>query len=225
MTGVRNLSRRQFPVTRRAQHRRRSPVNQTGEWELQLKSWQHDPRESVRPEYGPPTPSKISVPNAASSGVSWPIACPFSHPMSNTKLSHIERAQRRCDVDDLVALAQALRVFPLALLRGGRPPSRGREAGASRVRSRSAAALERIPLGLVAPIPRLPKPVILQMVEVSIGACPSAPHTHPHLSQRKNGKCLLSITRPIARPTADRFGSAFGFLGSPVLVRPESSER
>ncbi|WP_443042288.1 helix-turn-helix domain-containing protein [Streptomyces sp. B21-105] len=36
----------------------------------------------------------------------------------NTMLSRIERAQRRCDIDDLVALAQALRVSPLALLQG-----------------------------------------------------------------------------------------------------------
>ncbi|MCX4882496.1 helix-turn-helix domain-containing protein [Streptomyces sp. NBC_00847] len=33
-------------------------------------------------------------------------------------LSRIERAQRRCDIDDLVALAQALRVSPLVLLQG-----------------------------------------------------------------------------------------------------------
>lgn len=42
----------------------------------------------------------------------------LGRPMSNTMLSRIERAQRRCDIDDLVALAQALRVSPLALLRG-----------------------------------------------------------------------------------------------------------
>ncbi|MDT0462870.1 helix-turn-helix domain-containing protein [Streptomyces gibsoniae] len=37
-------------------------------------------------------------------------------PMSNTMLSRIERAQRRCDVNDLVALAEALHVFVLVLL-------------------------------------------------------------------------------------------------------------
>ncbi|MET9084315.1 helix-turn-helix transcriptional regulator [Streptomyces sp. NPDC004237] len=37
-------------------------------------------------------------------------------PMSNTMLSRIERAQRRCDVDDLVALAEALHVSVLVLL-------------------------------------------------------------------------------------------------------------
>ncbi|MEV6940750.1 helix-turn-helix transcriptional regulator [Streptomyces sp. NPDC051172] len=42
----------------------------------------------------------------------------FGRPMTNTMLSRIERAQRRCDIDDLVALAQALRVSPLALLHG-----------------------------------------------------------------------------------------------------------
>ena len=52
----------------------------------------------------------------------------IGRPMSNTMLSRIERAQRRCDIDDLVALAQALRVSPLVLLQGPsamwrRPPS------------------------------------------------------------------------------------------------------
>ena len=42
----------------------------------------------------------------------------FGRPMTNTMLSRIERAQRRCDIDDLVALAQTLRVSPLALLHG-----------------------------------------------------------------------------------------------------------
>jgi transcriptional regulator with XRE-family HTH domain len=32
----------------------------------------------------------------------------LGHPMSNTMLSRIERAQRRCDVDDLTAIAEAL---------------------------------------------------------------------------------------------------------------------
>ncbi|MGW2549002.1 helix-turn-helix domain-containing protein [Streptomyces sp. NPDC001635] len=40
----------------------------------------------------------------------------LGRPMSNTMLSRIERAQRRCDVDDLVALVQALDVPLLTLL-------------------------------------------------------------------------------------------------------------
>ncbi|MEU5081839.1 MULTISPECIES: helix-turn-helix domain-containing protein [Streptomyces] len=40
----------------------------------------------------------------------------LSWPMSNTMLSRIERAQRRCDIDDLAAIAEALHVSPLALL-------------------------------------------------------------------------------------------------------------
>ncbi|MCC9153611.1 helix-turn-helix domain-containing protein [Streptomyces parvulus] len=40
----------------------------------------------------------------------------LGRPMSNTMLSRIERAQRRCDIDDLLALAQALRVSARALL-------------------------------------------------------------------------------------------------------------
>ncbi|MFD5231378.1 helix-turn-helix domain-containing protein [Streptomyces qaidamensis] len=40
----------------------------------------------------------------------------IGRPMTNTMLSRIERAQRRCDIDDIVALAQALRISPLALL-------------------------------------------------------------------------------------------------------------
>ncbi|MFF8321733.1 helix-turn-helix domain-containing protein [Streptomyces bobili] len=42
----------------------------------------------------------------------------IGRPMSETMLSRIERAQRRCDIDDLVALAQALLVSPLVLLQG-----------------------------------------------------------------------------------------------------------
>ncbi|MFE6178406.1 helix-turn-helix domain-containing protein [Streptomyces sp. NPDC056464] len=42
----------------------------------------------------------------------------LGRPMSNTMLSRIERAQRRCDIDDLVAIAEALHVSPLALLDG-----------------------------------------------------------------------------------------------------------
>lgn len=46
----------------------------------------------------------------------------LGHPMSNTMLSRIERAHRRCDIDDLVALAQALLVSPLVLLQEGERP-------------------------------------------------------------------------------------------------------
>ncbi|MFD4172493.1 helix-turn-helix domain-containing protein [Streptomyces anulatus] len=38
------------------------------------------------------------------------------HPMSNTMLSRIERAQRRCDADGLVVIAEALLVSPPLLL-------------------------------------------------------------------------------------------------------------
>ncbi|MFD3910722.1 XRE family transcriptional regulator [Streptomyces sp. NPDC058603] len=40
----------------------------------------------------------------------------LGHPMSNTMLSRIERTQPRCDVDDLVVIAEALLVSPLVLL-------------------------------------------------------------------------------------------------------------
>ncbi|MGX1560916.1 helix-turn-helix domain-containing protein [Streptomyces sp. NPDC055506] len=40
----------------------------------------------------------------------------LGRPMSNTMLSRIERAQRRCDIDDLTAIARALCVSLLALL-------------------------------------------------------------------------------------------------------------
>lgn len=43
----------------------------------------------------------------------------LDHPMSNTMLSRIERAQRRCDIDDLTAIAEALHVSAPVLLRGG----------------------------------------------------------------------------------------------------------
>ncbi|MFI0139446.1 helix-turn-helix domain-containing protein [Streptomyces luteogriseus] len=42
----------------------------------------------------------------------------LGHPMSNTMLSRIERAQRRCDIDDLIAIAEALDVPAPALLPG-----------------------------------------------------------------------------------------------------------
>ncbi|MFH9177996.1 XRE family transcriptional regulator [Streptomyces albogriseolus] len=38
--------------------------------------------------------------------------------MSNTMLSRIELTKRRCDIDDLVAIAEALQVSPLTLLQG-----------------------------------------------------------------------------------------------------------
>lgn len=40
----------------------------------------------------------------------------LGRPMSNTALSRTERAHRRCDIDDLVALATALGVPPMTLL-------------------------------------------------------------------------------------------------------------
>ncbi|MFE7539039.1 helix-turn-helix domain-containing protein [Streptomyces rhizosphaericola] len=42
----------------------------------------------------------------------------LGRPMSNTMLSRIELAKRRCDFDDLIAIAEALQVSPLALLEG-----------------------------------------------------------------------------------------------------------
>jgi transcriptional regulator with XRE-family HTH domain len=40
----------------------------------------------------------------------------LGRPMSNTALSRTERAHRRCDIDDLVAIATALGVRPTNLL-------------------------------------------------------------------------------------------------------------
>ncbi|MFK0024934.1 XRE family transcriptional regulator [Streptomyces sp. NPDC090798] len=40
----------------------------------------------------------------------------LGRPMANTALRRTERARRRCDVDDLVALATALGVSPAGLL-------------------------------------------------------------------------------------------------------------
>ncbi|MEV5869954.1 helix-turn-helix domain-containing protein [Streptomyces sp. SID4934] len=42
----------------------------------------------------------------------------LGRPMSNTMLSRIELAKRRCDIDDLVAIAAALQVSPAALFQG-----------------------------------------------------------------------------------------------------------
>ena len=57
-----------------AQHRPRSPVNQTGEWTLQMEPWQHAHWKSARQVYGRPAPSKSSAPNAVSLSVSWQTA-------------------------------------------------------------------------------------------------------------------------------------------------------
>ncbi|MFK4099626.1 helix-turn-helix domain-containing protein [Streptomyces sp. NPDC019531] len=40
----------------------------------------------------------------------------LGRPMTNTALSRTERARRRCDIDDLVAIATALGISPAALL-------------------------------------------------------------------------------------------------------------
>ncbi|MFJ9213516.1 helix-turn-helix domain-containing protein [Streptomyces sp. NPDC102264] len=40
----------------------------------------------------------------------------LGRPMANTALSRTERARRRCDIDDLVAIAAALGVSPTVLL-------------------------------------------------------------------------------------------------------------
>ncbi|MGP3922504.1 helix-turn-helix domain-containing protein [Streptomyces sp. 8N616] len=40
----------------------------------------------------------------------------LGRPMTNTALSRTERARRRCDIDDLVAIAAALGVTPMTLL-------------------------------------------------------------------------------------------------------------
>ncbi|WP_324617602.1 helix-turn-helix transcriptional regulator [Streptomyces sp. NRRL F-5053] len=45
----------------------------------------------------------------------------LDHPLQHTAVSRIERARRRCDVDDLVALAEALDVSPAALLQPTSP--------------------------------------------------------------------------------------------------------
>ncbi|MEV0368378.1 helix-turn-helix transcriptional regulator [Streptomyces sp. NPDC050636] len=40
----------------------------------------------------------------------------LGRPLTNTALSRTERTRRRCDIDDLVAIATALGVVPSALL-------------------------------------------------------------------------------------------------------------
>ncbi|MFH8990847.1 helix-turn-helix domain-containing protein [Streptomyces sp. NPDC017940] len=46
----------------------------------------------------------------------------LGRPLSNIALSRTERAHRRCDVDDLVTIATALGVSPIALLQPLSPP-------------------------------------------------------------------------------------------------------
>ncbi|MGW3119338.1 helix-turn-helix domain-containing protein [Streptomyces sp. NPDC001107] len=48
----------------------------------------------------------------------------LGRPMTNTALSRTERARRRCDIDDLVAIATALGISPAALLPMGPSVSR-----------------------------------------------------------------------------------------------------
>ncbi|MFF3843085.1 helix-turn-helix domain-containing protein [Streptomyces sp. NPDC001930] len=50
-------------------------------------------------------------------------------PMTFTALSRIERTVRRCDIDDLVAIAAALGTTPQALLTDARTSSRVAGAG------------------------------------------------------------------------------------------------
>ncbi|WP_327660888.1 MULTISPECIES: helix-turn-helix domain-containing protein [unclassified Streptomyces] len=52
-------------------------------------------------------------------------------PMTFTTLSRIERTVRRCDIDDLVAIAAALGVSPCALLGGPARASETAGAGAT----------------------------------------------------------------------------------------------
>ncbi|MFI8965594.1 helix-turn-helix domain-containing protein [Streptomyces sp. NPDC053493] len=52
-------------------------------------------------------------------------------PMTFTALSRIERMVRRCDIDDLVAIATALGGAPQALLPGALTPPRVARAGAT----------------------------------------------------------------------------------------------
>src|SRR4051812_7573722 len=56
------------------EHRPRSPVNQTGEWTLQLEPCPHAHWKSVPQEYGRPAPSKYSAPNAACRNANSPAA-------------------------------------------------------------------------------------------------------------------------------------------------------
>ncbi|MEU9119251.1 helix-turn-helix transcriptional regulator [Streptomyces sp. NPDC048506] len=47
------------------------------------------------------------------------LVAELRRPLSHTAISRIERMRRRCDVDDLAAIAAALGISPMALL----PPS------------------------------------------------------------------------------------------------------
>ncbi|MFD8590583.1 helix-turn-helix domain-containing protein [Streptomyces sp. NPDC059637] len=55
----------------------------------------------------------------------------LGRPMTFTVLSRIERTVRRCDIDDLVAIATALEVAPQVLLAGALTPPRVAGAGAT----------------------------------------------------------------------------------------------
>ncbi|MFF0683926.1 helix-turn-helix domain-containing protein [Streptomyces tendae] len=46
----------------------------------------------------------------------------LGRPMSNTMLSRVERAHRRCDIDDLSVIAEALHILPVVLLQGPSTP-------------------------------------------------------------------------------------------------------
>lgn len=49
----------------------------------------------------------------------------LGRPMTNIALSRTERARRRCDIDDLVTIAAALGVSPIALLTASAAAPRG----------------------------------------------------------------------------------------------------
>ncbi|MEU7432864.1 helix-turn-helix domain-containing protein [Streptomyces sioyaensis] len=54
------------------------------------------------------------------------LVAELGHPLPHTSISRIERIRRRCDVDDLAAIAAALGISPMVLL----PPSgTAQEAG------------------------------------------------------------------------------------------------
>ncbi|MFF8262039.1 helix-turn-helix domain-containing protein [Streptomyces virginiae] len=53
----------------------------------------------------------------------------LGRPMTFTVLSRIERTVRRCDIDDLVAIATALGIAPQALLAGSLAPPGAAGAG------------------------------------------------------------------------------------------------
>ncbi|WP_062640010.1 helix-turn-helix domain-containing protein [Streptomyces maremycinicus] len=64
----------------------------------------------------------------------------MGRPMTNTALSRTERAHRRCDIDDLVLIAEALGVMPTALLPAGACPAHPRHSGAD-IRDRAQGVL------------------------------------------------------------------------------------